>query len=400
MARPRRLRRGTRLAEYRGAHGLTQEQVAERLHITPEMVRRHEHGVSYPEEPTRRRYCALYRAGEDELGLKETTSVPMTDDVEHLVTEITESSTSNNAIELLDRGTTTLAQLHTRAPARHVLRQVRQLRTNAHALLRSPIRLSQARDVYRIESELLAHSCMLLSDLKHYGEAYRHGMAALAFATEAGSSKAIICSALAKTLRWEERLVESVDMARAGYESISPSPIRLQLGSYEANGSALLGDSARAREVLRRVEDEAPACDADAGDTVWSFPRARQAIFALSVATQSGDTDSALRAAAMADESWAGGAPLVQANWAQIRIGAATAHLDRGNFDAAAADIAPVLEMAPELRVSTVTAYTGSIARRLHDRRFHGSPIAGQLVNDLRTFALEALPDEPDEETR
>ena len=218
MARPRRLRRDTRLAEYRAASGLTQEQVAERLRITPEMVRRHERGISYPEERSRRRYCALYRASETALGLGETSQTSAADDIAGLVAEITESNTSNSAIELLDRGAASLAQLHTRAPARNVLDQVGQLRANAHALLRGPIRLSQVRDIYRIESELLAHSCMLLSDLKHFDQAYSHGMAGLAFATEAGSSEAIVRSALAKTLRWEERLIESVDMARAGYE--------------------------------------------------------------------------------------------------------------------------------------------------------------------------------------
>lgn len=400
MARPRRPRRVPRLVDHRTTRGLTQEQVAERLGITPEMVRRHEHGIAHPSAANRRRYCALYRASEAALGLCET-AVPAAAAgaaVEQLVAEITESSTSNDAIELLDQGTATLARLHTRAPARDVLRQVLRLRANAHALVQGPIRLSQARDVYRIESELLAHSCMLLSDLKLYGEAYRHGMAGLTFAAEAGSSDAIIRSALAKSLRWEERLVESVDMARAGYESSPMTPIRLQLGSYEANAAALLGDATRACAVLRRVEMETPACESDAGDTVWSFPGPRQAIFALSVATQNGDPDGALRAAAMADESWAAGAPVIKANWAQIRIGAATAYLDRGDVDAAADEVAPVLDLPPELRVATVTAYTGNLARRLRARRFRGSQAGGQLLHDLRVFTLEALPDEPDEE--
>lgn len=397
MARPRRPQLNPRLADYRAGRGLTQEQVAERLGITPEMVRRHERGISHPSAPNRQRYCALYRASESALGLGETPPAPTAGDpVEQLVAEITESNTSNEAIELLDRGTTTLAQLHTRAPARHVLRQVLQLRASAHALLQGSIRLSQARDVYRIEAELLAHSCMLLSDLKLYGEAYRHGMAGLAFAAEAGCSEAIIRSALAKSLRWEERLVESLDMARAGFEASPVAPIRLQLGSYQANAAALLGDANQARAILRNVEKETPACEADSGDTVWSFPRPRQAIFALSVATQNKDPDGALRAAAMADESWAAGAPVVKANWAQIRMGAATARLDRGELDAATGEVVPVLELPPELRVATVTAYAGNLARRLRARRFRGSPAAGQLLNDLRSFTLDALPNEPE----
>ncbi|MDQ2709939.1 MAG: helix-turn-helix domain-containing protein [Actinomycetota bacterium] len=299
MARPRRPPLNPHLAESRRRLGLTQEQVAERLGITPEMVRRHERGLARPSEQYRRRYTRLYGASESTLGIGAATA-PVTDSVEsieQIVTEITESSTSNDAIELLGRGAASLGQLHVRAPAREVLREVLRLRSNAHSLLQRPIRLGQAREVYRIESELLAHSCMLLSDLKLYGPAYRHGVAGLTFAAEAGSSEAIIRSALAKSLRWEERLLESTEMARVGYERSPAAPIRLQLASYEANGAALLGDAARARTALRRVDEDATSCGPDAGGSVWSFPRPRQAIFALSVATQLGDPAAALDAA-------------------------------------------------------------------------------------------------------
>src|SRR6266487_2620557 len=46
---------------------------------------------------------------------------------------------------------------------------------------------------------------------------------------------------------------------------------------------------------------------ADTGLSPWSFPPERQAIFALSVALRTGDTDGALRAAAVADQGHRGG---------------------------------------------------------------------------------------------
>lgn len=401
MARPRRPTLTPRLAEYRRGRNLTQEQVAEAVGITPEMVRRHEKGLSHPSERYRHRYAALYQASQTSLGLvhggAEVTS-SLAVDVTQLVAEITESGTSNGAIELLDHGTTTLAQLHTRTPARLLLRQVLQLRAKSHALLSGPIRLSQSRHLYRIESELLAHSCLLLSDLKHYDHAYRHGMAGLAFAEEAGSCQAVVRSALAKSLRWEHRLIESADMARVGYASSPMTPIRLQLASYEANALALLGDAVRARQVLQRAKEDAAGCTQGGDPSAWSFPPARQAIFALSVATHTGDPDGALRAAAMADESWAAGEPVVQANWAQIRVGAGIAHLDRGDLEPAIDEVTPVLALAPDLRVATVTAYTNNVARRLRRRPFRGNATAGELLENLRVFTLEALPDEPDPE--
>jgi transcriptional regulator with XRE-family HTH domain len=69
MARPRRPEFHPRLADFRNRLGLTQEQVADRVGITVEMVRRHERGISMPSEKYRQRYCLLYGATEADLGL-------------------------------------------------------------------------------------------------------------------------------------------------------------------------------------------------------------------------------------------------------------------------------------------------------------------------------------------
>src|SRR5262245_10693509 len=154
MARPRRPALAPRLVGYRQARGLTQEQVADALGITAEMVRRHEKGENHPSADYRRRYSVLYRASQADLGLvpgavggAARSSIL---DVEQLVSQITESGATRDNIERLDRATAALAEMHIRAPARTVLRQVLRLRADAHELLSGPIRLSQARDVYRI----------------------------------------------------------------------------------------------------------------------------------------------------------------------------------------------------------------------------------------------------------
>jgi transcriptional regulator with XRE-family HTH domain len=406
VARPRRAPLSPQLADFRHARGLTQEQVAEAIGITAEMVRRHEKGLAQPAEKYRRRYSALYGASEHRLGIAPSTaargnlyvaeqSLMSIDDLLH---EISASDTSNESIEQLAAATTTLAELHTEAPAHRVLRQVLQLRRRTHDLAKGPVRLSQARELFRIESDLLAHACLLLGDVKQDGAAYKHGMAALAFATEAGSSQAMARTALAKTLRWTGRLVESADMARSGYEVSPQSAIRVQLASQEANAAALLGDATRARQALRRAETDAEALAPECRRSAWAFPQARQAVFALSVANHTRDPAGALRAAAMADASWKAGEPVIRANWAQIRVGAALAHLDLCDLDAATAEVAPVLKLPPELRVATVTAYTDNLSRRLAAPRLRGVRQAEELRAAALQFAAEALPDDPAEE--
>jgi len=74
MARPRRAEFHPRLVEFRRRAGLTQEQVAEQIGISAEMVRRHERGDNMPVPLYRKRYCQLFGATDQELGFRPSTS--------------------------------------------------------------------------------------------------------------------------------------------------------------------------------------------------------------------------------------------------------------------------------------------------------------------------------------
>src|SRR6478672_12286019 len=76
MTRPRRSNIRPRLLEFRQRAQLTQEQVAELIGITPEMVRRHEHGLSRPIAKYRERYTQLFRATEEQLGFQANGNSP------------------------------------------------------------------------------------------------------------------------------------------------------------------------------------------------------------------------------------------------------------------------------------------------------------------------------------
>jgi hypothetical protein len=183
-------------------------------------------------------------------------------------------------------------------------------------------------------------------------------------------------------------------MARRGYDCSPATPIRVQLASQEANAAALLGDAKRARDAMRRAEAAAESVEPDSGVSAWSFPAARQAIFALSVAIHTNDPDAALRASAMAQSAWASGVPRVSATWAQIQAGAGIAHLMKDSLDQTIQEVTPVLELPPEFRVATVTAYLKDLDRRLGDPRFICSRDAITLRREIQDFitAAPALP--------
>jgi len=361
------------------------------------MVRRHEKGLSQPIELYRKRYSALFRASQLELGLVAAIAKPPdagTFDIDGLLAEIADSETTAEAMQQLDGAVKDVAEYHSQAPARQILTQVTRLHRQLNDFKPRRKRLSQVRELYRIESDLLSHACLLLGDLRRNTAAEKYGNAALALAIECDANQAIARSALAKTLRWADRLVESAASARLGYEQSPATPIRIQLASQEANAAALLGDPVRAAEALRRAEQAAELAAPDSGRAAWSFSTGRQAIFALSVATHTGEPQRAIAAAATADAAWAAGEPRVMANWAQIRVGAGIAHLLLGSLEGAEEEVTPVFSLSPELRVATVTAYTTDLGRRLRSPSYRGDKTAIALCDAIRDFNREALVDE------
>jgi len=391
------------LSRARRNAGFTQEELAYRLGVDRSTVGRWETGTTEPSAWLRPKLARILRLAPGTLAglLDESVALPPRvigsakfelEDIDALVAAIGDSQTSQDAIEQLDQAAFALAESHTQAPARQVLTEVLKLHEQARNLLAFHQRLSQRRELYRVESCLLAHACLLFGDLKDNVIAERYGQAALIFARESGASEALARTALAKTLRWARRLIESAEMARLGFQISPQTPVRVQLASQEANAAALLGDARRASEALKRSADAAESVTGDSGASAWSFSTGRQAIFALSVATEAGDPAAALRAAAVADAGWAAGEPMVTANWAQIRVGSGIAHILNGSLDGAVAEVTPVLTLPADRRVSTVTGYMDNLARRLRHPTLNGNKNAAELRRGIIEFNEQALP--------
>jgi hypothetical protein len=288
----------------------------------------------------------------------------------------------------MDRAAAYLAEMHAQVPARKVLGEVLALNRDVHTLLRSGRQhLRQTRRLLQVHSRLMAHACVLLGDLGRDLAARQYGTAALLLAQEAEADEAIAWSVQAKTARWTGGLVEAAEFARHGFEVSRPTPTRVELAYREANAIALFGDAPRARKALQQAEHAAEALNSGTpGASVWSFPPGRQALFSLSVALHTGDATGALRAAAIAEASWSSGAPKALATWAQVRAGAAMAYLMLDSLDGAVAQIAPVLDLAPEMRIGTVTGYLRTLDQMLSRPRFVDSSQAALLRQQVSDF--------------
>jgi hypothetical protein len=123
-----------------------------------------------------------------------------------VMTWITATNASDDAIAELARGAEYLAEVHGRMPAAKVLAEVMGLHRAAYALLRGGRqRLAQTRELLRIDSALLAQACLLLGDLGKYEQARAYGSAALLCAQETGTDEGLAWTAMAKTARWQDR---------------------------------------------------------------------------------------------------------------------------------------------------------------------------------------------------
>jgi hypothetical protein len=317
------------------------------------------------------------------------------DDLDHLAEWLGTSSTSDEAIGQVEQTTAALADLHTKLPARPLLRDVLRMHRQAQNMLHTGRpRLRQARELIHVDGLALAHASVLLSDLGRDHDATRYGRAAQLCLQEASASEGPAWYALAKTARWQRDYATTADLAEHGFEYGPVTPMSVQLASYEANAAALLGDRQRAREALSRSEQIAAglARNTGADTSPWSFPAQRRAVFRLSVLLRTGDAAGAIQAAAVADAGWAAGEQYIRGTWAQVRIGAAIAHLLRGQLDGAAAELAPVLDMPPDFRIATVTGWLADLDAQLAHGRQADSPVAVSLRRQIRDFTAAALP--------
>lgn len=338
--------------------------------------------------------------------------IPTEQDAASLAAWIAASTASDDVIADLDEARALLAESHTRLPPGPVLAGVSRRHRQVQALLRGgPLRPRQARELLRIDADLLAHASLLLDDIHRNAAARAHGSVAALCAAEAGSSPALALSAQAKTARWDgarrgqrggaRYLTLSADLARRGFDCSARSPVRVLLASQEASAAALLGDASRARRALRDAQETAAGLPAtDTGLSTWSCPRPRQALYALSVAIHLGDPDAALQAADLADAGWASGDPWLYGVWSLVRIGAGTAHVMKGDLDAAGVELGAVLELDPPYRISTITSYLSDMDAQLAQRRLAGSTQAGDLREQIREFTAAARPAAPAQEDR
>ena len=390
-----------RLAQERTARGWSQKAMAARLRAAAtaaerarlpsaeslqRYVRSYEAGQHFPRD-----YASLYsRAfGMTQLHLFGDAADPAErsaptagiGEATNLAAWIESTNTSDDALAYLAQAAVSLAERHPVLAPADALRWVLGLHERVQGLLQGKQRLRQRRELFGIQSGLLAHVCLLLGDLQQADTAGRYGDLAELAATEGGLSPAPAFSARAQVARWQNRYADAAVLAAAGSDSCNSPSLRALLACQEANAAALAGDRQRARAALERAA--AGLCPAT--ESAWSLPGPRFVAYRVSVALHLGDPASALREAEAAER------PRSSATWAHLRVSLALAHLMLGSPEGAAWAAEPVFGVPSQYRVATVVSHLAAADQLLRSRRFRGSAVAAEMREQIRVYTASSV---------
>ena len=111
----------------------------------------------------------------------------------------------------------------------------------------------------------------------------------------------------------------------------------------------------------------------------------------MGVHLRAGNPAAALAEAETARQAYEQGEPWAYGTWAQICIGSGIAHLLAGRVDGAVNELAPILRMPPEQRLTTLTTRLGDVDRQLRHRRYDGSTEVATLRQQIADYRAQAV---------
>ncbi|WP_165964541.1 helix-turn-helix transcriptional regulator [Actinomadura sp. KC216] len=387
---------GERLRQLMADRQISQRNLAGLVPCNAGYLSRVANDLKLPSEELAARLDEVLDAGGTLAALRPERRTPAVEEALRLAAWLEETNVGDGAVGYLETATRRLVYDYPRRPPLAVLREAQALQARIVDTLRGGRqRIAQTQALLGISAELFAPINLLAGDVGRYALADAYGYAAWTCAQEADSdtARALVLCAQSKTARWEARHAEAADLARRGFE-VAPAGGRgrILLAVCEATALQSRGDIPGAREAMRRAEqarDEHSA--ADEGADAWGCTRARQCAYALQVDLGAHDPRAMLRSAAEADDAWADGDQWVYGTWAQIRIGAALAHVMTGDPEGAAAELDEVFDLGSEYRVVTIIGRMSEIGRRLGHRRYKGDSRATELREKIRAFQSGSL---------
>ncbi|MET8677358.1 helix-turn-helix transcriptional regulator [Streptomyces sp. NPDC004647] len=270
--------------------------------------------------------------------------------------------------------------------------RTRKLRDRTFALLEGRQHPRQSADLYVAAGYLCGLLAWMSSDLGQLRDADTQGRTAWLCAELAGhvELRAWVLSTRSKVAFWDGRLRDAINHARRGAMYHPTGTVGILLACQEADAWSQLGAANEARTALIRASE---ARDNLAGTddigALFSCPEYRRANYATAVQLRVGDPASAIREA---EEAITTQPFHSYGTTAQMHIAQACAHMELRSPDGAAEALRPVLALAPDHRLDTVTRRMQELAAAMaRSRTADGAP-AVALQGEIEAWCTDSAP--------
>lgn len=260
MARPRQEPPEPTLREYRVRGHLTQEEVAERIGITAEMVRRHERGIASPIALYRKRYCDFYSATEEQLGLRAPERVSIdTEEIIDVMARIRQLEQGRIGAETLDCLTLAVddfVERYEKLGPVPLIRPLTDQRTALEGLIRECRSSSQRQQLIRLAAQTTGFLAYIAVNRERYSLARAYCTEALHLAVYAEDNdlRAWIKGTQSFCEYYAGEFHKALDAAQEGqaYAQNGPQSVRLLING-EARALAKLGDAKGVHAAVART---------------------------------------------------------------------------------------------------------------------------------------------------
>jgi transcriptional regulator with XRE-family HTH domain len=417
------------LVARREALGFTQESFAIRLGVELSTVGRWERGTLTPQPWRRRRIAEALDVSLERLdelltpaaGIALPMRVPtrleadrrfdravVVDDARdaaRFARQISVASVSCSALEQISVEIGRFAADYVSKPLSELFVDIRELRGEVVNLVECNRLPDQMRELYLAASRLgglQAHVCL---DLGYYSAAHTHARTAFLCAELAGHNgmRAWVRGLQSLIAYWDGQLPDAVEFARDGARHCSHGSIAARLPSLEARAWAGRGDKRGALGALERAAHARAAVgnhDDDAG--VFTFPAAKQAVYAGTTLLTLGDRDTTTRAAqesSYALQLYEAAAPADRSagDMLAARLDLGRAYLMDDDLDGLADQLNVVLAVPQVRRTASIVKRVAGIGEDLTQSRYACSPQGQRIRTEIASFCAPppALPPAP-----
>lgn len=270
-----------------------------------------------------------------------------------------------------------------------VYTQTASLAHAAFDLVQGHQHLSQTRELYVAAGRLSALLSWISGDLGHPAAAAEHARVAWICADQADDPtlRAWAMCVASKAAFWDGDYRSATQYARNGLRYRATGTVLVILACQAADALKNSGEIAVAEQAIAMAHDlrEQVATPDEIGG-LFSCGVARQTNYAVGVHLAAARARTALTAASEAECALASADQWAYGTWAQIRFGAALAHIMLDNVDGAAESLGPVLAMPPDQHLDTLTRRASEVVHALAPSRLARSSEVRDLVARIEDY--------------